>query len=55
MKQEMKHLSQDQLKQLYFDYTRYRDNKCNGWADKSVEQFYNENSHYYKNSGSVQQ
>lgn len=36
----MSKLSPEQLKTLYFNFTRYRDQVCGGNADISVHKFY---------------
>lgn len=36
----MERLNQDELMVLYFNFTSYRDNVCNGRAKVSVQEFY---------------
>ena len=41
------HLTKEQLKSLYIDFTVYRDLECNGWAKVSVFEFYRINKDRY--------
>ena len=41
------HLTKEQLKSLYIDFTIYRDLECNGWSKVSVFEFYRINKDRY--------
>ena len=42
------HLTKEQLKALYIDFTVYRDRECNGWSKMSVFEFFAINKEKYE-------